>query len=144
MKDPNRIGKAACIRYKGGVKGEAARDDRSTAEPLIVVIGEGRIPRGIEDVLYEMEIGEQRLIEVPCRLGFGEYHADGVQWYPRSVVPHGYELKVGSGLTWTNPENKTVYPAVVVEETADNVRIDINHPFAGKTLEYWIELVDLK
>jgi FKBP-type peptidyl-prolyl cis-trans isomerase 2 len=144
MEHSERIGKAAHILYKGGIKGERMLDDRSTGEPLVVVIGEGRIPKGIEEVLYEMHIGEQRQIEVPCSLGFGEHKPEGLQWYPKSVIDHGYELKVGSVLSWTNPDDHSVLPARVVEETEDNIRIDLNHPFAGKTLEYWIELVDLK
>lgn len=33
---------------------------------------------------------------------------------------------------------------MVVDSTKDNVKIDMNHPYAGKTLEYWVELVDVK
>jgi FKBP-type peptidyl-prolyl cis-trans isomerase 2 len=143
MRDPERIGKVASIRYKGGAKGEEILDDRSTGEPLTVVIGDGRIPRGIENELFDMEVGESRVVEIPCELGFGEHHPQGVQWYLRSMLTNGQNLKVGSILTWTNPEDHTTLPARVVEATEDTVKIDQNHPFAGKTLEYWIELVSL-
>jgi FKBP-type peptidyl-prolyl cis-trans isomerase 2 len=144
MRDPERIGRIAFIRYKGGARGEKVLDDRSEGEPLAVVIGAGNIPRGIENILYELEVGESRQVEIPCELGYGEYNLNAVQWYPRAVIERGYDLKVGSVLTWTNPDDHSVIPASVVEETADNVRIDLNHPFAGKTLSYWVELVDLK
>ena len=32
----------------------------------------------------------------------------------------------------------------VVDATEDAVKIDLNHPYAGKTLEYWVELVGLE
>jgi FKBP-type peptidyl-prolyl cis-trans isomerase 2 len=143
MKDPERIGKAAQIRYKGGVKGQEPIDDRSTGEPLSVIIGDGRIPRGIENLLYELEVGESRTIEIPCELGFGEHRPAGVQWYLRTMLANGENLKVGNVLTWTNPESHQTLPARVVDATKDTVKIDQNHPFAGQTLEYWVELVDL-
>jgi peptidylprolyl isomerase len=31
----------------------------------------------------------------------------------------------------------------VVEATNDYVKLDYNHPLAGKSLEYWLELVDI-
>jgi FKBP-type peptidyl-prolyl cis-trans isomerase 2 len=143
MRDPERIGKLAHIRYIGGVKGEEALDDRSTGEPLSIIIGDGKVPRGIENLLYELEVGESRVIEIPCELGYGEHRSEGVQWYLRTMLANGENLRVGSVLTWTNPESHLTLPARVVCVTKDTVQIDQNHPFAGKTLEYWVELVDL-
>ncbi|MGV8084222.1 MAG: peptidylprolyl isomerase [Coriobacteriia bacterium] len=144
MKNQDRMGKIACIRYKGGAKDDDLVDDRSTGEPLAVVLGEHRVPKGIEDALFEMEIGEQRQVEIPSELGYGAYNSKEVQWYPRTLVDNGYLLKKGSVLVWTNPEDGRQRPARVIEATEDTVRIDLNHPFAGKDLEYWVELVDLK
>ena len=47
--DKSRIGKTALIRYKGGIQGERAVDDRSTGEPLALRIGAGRVVKGIDD-----------------------------------------------------------------------------------------------
>lgn len=144
MRDLNRLGRIASIRYKGGVKGEEAIDDRSTGAPLRVILGERHVPKGIEDLLYEMEVGESRVVDIPCELGYGEYNPQGVQWYPRTFVDGGYKLETGSVLTWTSPEDFRRMPVRVIDATDDAVKIDFNHPFAGKTLEYWIELVDLE
>ena len=52
-----RLGKIAYIRYRGGAQNEPDLiDDRSTGEPLAVVIGEHRIPKGIEEALCDMEV----------------------------------------------------------------------------------------
>jgi FKBP-type peptidyl-prolyl cis-trans isomerase 2 len=143
MRDRERIGRIAKIHYKGGIKGEEALDDRSSGDPLTVILGDARIPKGIENLLYELEIGESRTIEIPYELGFGEHRSQGVQWYLRTMIANGEHLKVGSVLTWTNPENNQTLPAKVVDATEDTVKIDQNHPFAGETLEYWVKLVDL-
>ena len=141
----SRIGMVAYIRYKGGIKGDDSLvDDRSTGEPLAVRLGAGRIPKGIEDAVMEMEVGEQRVVEVPSELGYGVYIEKDAQWYPRPMLDHGYDLHVGGALVRTNPESHAQRPAFVIEETKDEVKLDFNHPFAGKDLEYWVELVDLK
>ena len=51
---------------------------------------------------------------------------------------------MGSVLVYTRPGDGFKLPARVVDETADGIKIDLNHPFAGKELKYWIKLVDLK
>ena len=108
-----------------------------------MVIGDHRIPKGIEDALFDMKIGEKRNLVIPSELGYGVYDDKAAQWYLRTALEDGYSLERGSILVWTNPENQSQRPARVTDVTKDGVKIDMNHPFAGKTLEYWVELVDL-
>jgi FKBP-type peptidyl-prolyl cis-trans isomerase 2 len=144
MRNPERIGRVAKIRYKGGVKGEEAVDDRSSGEPLEVVIGSGSMPRGIDEELFDMEIGESKIVEIPPERGFGVYNEKVVDWHLRAMIANGYDLVVGSRLAWNNAEEGISMPARVTEVTKDMVRIDLNHPFAGKTLVYELELVDIQ
>ena len=140
----DRMGRMAAIRYKGGISGQDIIDDRSQGEPLQIILGEGMVPRGIEEALFQMEVGETRTIVIPPEKGYGDYAEQLVSWYPRMVVPHGTELHVGQGVTWQNPSdfiNKRY--GWIVEETEDNLRIDFNHPLAGETLEYTVEFVSL-
>lgn len=140
-----RLGMTAFIRYKGGIKGDDALiDDRSEGEPLAVKLGAHMIPQGVENAILEMEVGEQRTLDIPSELGYGVYVDKDAQWYPRSLIPRGYDMKLGDILTWTNPANQIRRLVRVTEATQDAVKIDFNHPFAGKELEYWVELVDLK
>lgn len=138
-----RMGRMARIRYRGGAEGVDMIDDRSEGEPLVIMLGERRVPKGIEMALFEMDVGERRHLRIPREQGYGYYDPREVQWYPRSILDHGYDLEKGSILVWTNPEDHTQRPARVIDVTEDGVLIDLNHPFAGKDLEYWVELVEL-
>lgn len=138
------IGKVVSIRYRGGVKGEAPADEHMDGEPLTVMIGDMRLPRGVELALEGMEAGESKTVEIPPELGYGEYQDNLAQWYPKIMLKGGYDLKEGDFLFWTNPQDGSKVPAWVVETTQDQARIDFNHPFAGKTLEYQLELVDVR
>ena len=141
----DRMGRVAYIRYKGGVPGDDELfEDHSTGNPVPVTLGAHRVPKGIENALFDMEVGEQRVIQIPSELVFGVYIEKDAQWYPRTLIPHGYEMKVGEFLPYTDPQNGLKKLVRVIAATEDGVKIDFNHPFAGKDLEYWIELVDLK
>lgn len=139
----DRAGKTAYIRYRGGVAGERPHDVRLD-EPLAVRIGGHRVCKGIERALEQMEVGESCTLLIPPEEGYGNADPKLVQWYPRSVLDHGYDMKKGSMVMWKSADGLAAKPAVIVDATEDTVQIDLNHPYAGKTLEYWVELVDLK
>lgn len=144
MYKKDRIGRTAYIFYKGGAKGEEILDDRSTGEPLKVLLGENAVPKGIEAAIYDMEIGECRDIEIAPEDAYGYPSPDGIQWYPRNMVKDGYKLQKGDVIALGNKyEQEDVLPGRITEATDDMLQVDANHPYAGKTLAYWINLVEL-
>lgn len=138
------LGSVVSIRYRGGVQGEEPVDENLGDNPLTVMIGDMKLPRGVEEALIGMEEGEQKTVDITPELGYGEYQENLAQWYPRLMLKDGYELEHNDVLFWTNPQDGQKQPAWVVETTQDQVKIDFNHPFAGKTLEYWLELVEVR
>ncbi len=144
MSEDDRSGKMAYIRYRGGVLGEKKYDDRTSGDPLAVRIGAHRVPKGVENALMALPVGESCTLIIPPEEGYGQADSKLVQWYPRSVLDHGYEMKLGAMIMWHSDNGLAARPAVIVDATEDAVKIDLNHPYAGKTLEYWVELVDLK
>ncbi|MDR2672734.1 MAG: FKBP-type peptidyl-prolyl cis-trans isomerase [Coriobacteriales bacterium] len=143
MRKAERSGKCALVRYKGGAAGEEPVEDHTGAEPERIFIGTGAVPPGIDDALYDMEIGEQRTVLIPPQKAYGFHDPQGVRVYPRSMIPAGDELEVGSIVSWVNPLNNVTLPVRVIEATDDYIKLDFNHPLAGKTLEYWLELIDI-
>lgn len=144
MKDNSRFGTCLYIYYKGGVDGEEPIDDHSTGEPFKIVLGAGQIAPGIEDALCDMEVGEEKTVVVPPEEAYGRYQEDGVQLYPRAMFPFGAELGEGDVFTWTNPASGMPIPVRVLEATDDAVKVDFNHPWAGKTLRYWLKVDSMK
>ena len=140
MKNNSQFGKCAYVHYKGGVKGEEPFDDRSQGEPVKIVLGAGQVCPGIEDVLSEMQPGEERTVTVTPDQAYGRRDPDGVQTYPRSFIPFGHDLSIGDVFGWTNPASGQQIPVRVIEATQDAVTVDFNHPLAEKTLEYWLRI----
>ena len=144
MKNNARFGTIAYIRYKGGVQGEEPFDDRSTGEPVKILLGAAHVVPGIEDALSEMEEGEERVIVVPPEEAYGRRDPEGVQTYPRTMFSFGNELKTGDVFQWTNPASRMPIPVRVIDSTKDAVVVDFNHPLAEQTLEYWVKLEKLQ
>jgi peptidylprolyl isomerase len=139
----DRTGQLALIRYKGGVFGEEPHDIHMD-EPLRVRIGYGRVVKGIDKALQVMEVGDALTLIIPPEEGYGESDPKLIDWYPRSVLDHGYEIKKGTFIMWESNDGLAKRPVYVADAKEDVVLLDRNHPYAGKTLQYWVELVDIK
>lgn len=143
MGEKAHTGSVVHIYYEGGIAGEEIADSRIDGEPLTVMIGDMKLPRGIEQAIIGMGAGEEKRVSIPPELGYGTYQECLAQWYPRQMLDEGYTLAVGDVMFYKNPDDGTRQPAFVTEATEDTVKLDLNHPFAGKTLEYWIKLVSI-
>lgn len=143
MRDGNRLGKYALVRYRGGALGEDVVEDCSTGEPQRIRIGYCEVPNGIDDLLFEMEIGDSGTVVISPDKAYGDHDPAGVRIVPRSEIVDGDGLKAGDVLGWRSPYTHETLPVRVVETFDDYVKLDYNHPLAGKTLRYWIELVDI-
>jgi FKBP-type peptidyl-prolyl cis-trans isomerase 2 len=144
MVDPaDRRGRRALVYYRGGVQGEEVIDDFSTGQPAEILIGYGQIPPGIDELLLEMQVGEERIVTLPPEKTYGQHDPAGVESYARLSIEGGATLQTGDWLTWTNPNSRRRIPVRVTATTTDTVTLDFNHPLAGKHLEYWIKLVDI-
>lgn len=136
-------GKRAFVRYRGGVVGEEPFEDYTQGEPEVILVGAGFVPRGIEELLYSMDIGEQRQAVIPCEKAYGLHDPEGVQRYTRAFVRNGDKLEVGDVFSWEHPVSQREVPVKCIEADEYTVVIDFNHLLAGKDLEYWFELIDV-
>lgn len=134
-----RFGQVAYIRYRGGAFGEATTDEHMD-EPVRIVLGMGDVCPGLERALFEMEVGERRIVLIKPEDAYGDHDPKAVETYPRVMIPGGEALEVGSVLGRMNPKNGIKMPVRVVAATDTHVTMDFNHPFAGKSLEYEVVL----
>jgi FKBP-type peptidyl-prolyl cis-trans isomerase 2 len=61
----DRRGRRALVYYRGGARGEEAFDDLSTGRPAEILIGCGQVPPGVDELLLEMQAGEERFVTLP-------------------------------------------------------------------------------
>jgi FKBP-type peptidyl-prolyl cis-trans isomerase SlyD len=113
-------------------------DTSRGAEPLSCIEGADQIVPGLEKILRGMQPGEQRKVAVSPEEGYGERRDDLIGLVPAAHLPVEGELKVGDQFR-TGPDQHAPIVTVVALE-GDQVRLDANHPLAGETLHFDVEL----
>jgi peptidylprolyl isomerase len=105
-------------------------------ESMLVVLGEGWVVSGLEEKLYEMSVGEKREIEVPPEKGFGVRDPSKVRLIPLRMFKGEPNLRPGARVRFRDAL------ATVRSISSGRVQLDFNHPLAGKTLKYEVEVKD--
>jgi len=100
-------------------------------EPFFIIVGEGWVPKGLEEALTGLELGKASTVELPPEKGYGVRDPKKVRLVPlRKFAAEGVTPVPGLQV---NIDGKT---AQVRSVGAGRVQVDYNHPFAGKTLIY--------
>jgi len=113
-------------------------DTSRGAGPMSCLEGAGQIIDGLEAVLRSMHAGETRKVVVPPEKAYGLREAELVQRVPRARLPVA-EMKVGDQFQ-TGPDRQDPVVTIVAIDGED-VMLDANHPLAGQTLYFDVELV---
>lgn len=106
--------------------------------PLEITAGAGEIIEGLEAALGTMRAGERRLVVVPPEQGYGRREAAMVQRVPRTVLP---VKDARAGDTFQAGPDRQAPVVTVVAVEGDEVVLDANHPLAGVTLHFDVEVV---
>ena len=117
-------------------------DSSVSAEPLAYLHGHGNLVPGLERELEGKKAGDKLNVTVAPADGYGEYSKELVQKVPRRALQGIADIRVGLRLQAQTAEGpRTV---VITNVTGDMVTLDANHPLAGKTLNFEIEVTDVR
>ena len=117
--------------------------DRCSAEaPVRFLCGAQNVLPGLERRLLGARVGERRHVAVPAEEGYGLRDGEP-QEVPRSVFPKELELQVGYKFMARSDDGKP-FPLWVVRLDEQSVWVDANHPLAGQTLFFEVEVVQLR
>lgn len=123
---------------------DGAEVDRSEGEPLQFLQGHGQIIPGLEKALYGMGIGDAKKVIIEAAEAYGEYDEEDMQLMPRTAFPDDIELEEGMGLYLRDTQSGQRVQAFIAEIMPDEVLLDFNHPLAGETLHFQVEIADLR
>ena len=137
------IDSVVSIHYSLHLDGGEMVDTSRGREPMNYLHGHGNIVLGLEEELTGRKVGEQFAVGVPAEKGYGESNPDGVQKIPRSNFPTELELAPGVALRAQDGDGAPVMMRVM-EVGEQEVTVDLNHPLAGKTLYFDIEVMAIR
>ncbi len=134
-------GSAVKIHYTLTVDGETVDSSRGR-EPLAYTQGQGMLVPGVEAGLAGMSAGEKKHLSVAAKDGYGEPDPELMLTAPREAFAQLGDLKVGSTVRASGPDGEFRAIVSAIGETV--VTLDLNHPLAGKTLEFDVEVVSVE
>ncbi len=139
-----KVGNSMVVSIEYTLKGEDGVDIESNVghDPLVYLHGTSSIIEGLEDGLDELECGSSFDITVEPKLGYGKHERSKVKMMARSQFPTDQELEVGQVFTANSPEGPSQIK--IVEITDEQVKVDGNHEFAGKTLNFVGKVLDVR
>ena len=105
--------------------------------------GYGNIVPGLEQALEGQSPGAQLDVEVPPELGYGLRMDVEIQRVPRNAFPAEMEIEPGMQFHARGPDGEP-FPVWVVGVEPGAVLIDPNHPLAGETLKFDVEILEVR
>ena len=126
------------IDYTLTMDGEVV-DSSEGRSPLAYTQGSGQIIPGLEKALLGLEAGDEKQVVVSPQEGYGEVNPGAFRQIPKTSLPEDLVPKVGMMLAVQGPAGQS-RPVKVSEVKDDSIAVDLNHPLAGKTLNFKVKV----
>jgi len=126
------------LRDQQGTVVDQSQDDG----PLSFIQGIGNIIPGLERQMEGKTTGDKFKATITPDDGYGEVRKELIGMVPRNQFENANELEVGMVFEVSNEQGHQL--ARIIELTADSVKLDANHPMAGQTLFFEIEIINVR
>jgi len=135
-------GKFVSVAYTGTLQDGEVFDTSQGRQPLEVQVGAGQLIEGFEKALLGMALNEKKVFTLAPNEAYGERDEDLTRDFDRNEIPQKMKPEVGMTVGLNTPDGRQV-PAQIVSVDEEKVTVDMNHPMAGKSLTFDIEVVGI-
>lgn len=135
-----RQGDIVRIHFTGRLENGAVFGSSENEEPIQLILGSEQMIAGLDRALVGMQVGEKKTVTVPVEEGFGPRRPELQQQVPRKALPEN--AKVGDRLSARLGDTHLYVWVRAVDE--DIALVDGNHPLAGETITFDIEMVAIE
>lgn len=135
-------GSAVALHFKVSLENGMVIDSTFERDkPVTLVMGDGNLLAGFEKVLLGLRTGDKRTASLSPAEAFGEWNAENVQSFDKNqfALSVAGEPQVGQMIEFADKGNNTL-AGVVQQIGKDSVQVDFNHPLAGKTVLFTVEI----
>jgi FKBP-type peptidyl-prolyl cis-trans isomerase 2 len=130
------------VHYTGKLEDGSVFDSSRGRDPLEFTLGSGHVIEGFDSAVAGMAPGEEKTVTIPADNAYGGRRDELVFEVERSQLPDTIEPEVGQQLQMS--QNGQVAIVTIADVTADGVKLDANHPLAGRDLTFELELVEVR
>ena len=141
--DTIAAGKVVALHYTLRDDSGVLIDGSAGSEPLSYLHGAENLVPGLETALEGHKVGDKLSVTVLPQDGYGMREGAGPQPFPRDAFPEDVELEEGMPFCVENDEGEEIELWISRVED-DKVFVDVNHPLAGMTLCFDVEVVSIR
>lgn len=135
-----RQGDIVRIHFTGRLEDGAVFGSSENEAPIELTLGSEQMIVGLDRALVGMQVGEKKTVTVAEEEGFGPRRPELQQQVPRAALPEN--VRVGDRLTARMGDTPLfVWVRAMDEEMA---MVDGNHPLAGQTLTFDVEIISIE
>src|SRR3989338_185345 len=131
------------IHYKGTFPDGVVFDSSEGREPIAFTVGEGKVIKGFDAAVLGMKQGEKKSVTIQPADAYGDKNPKLVLPVPKDRLPKDMDPQPGLLLTLQSPDGRVIRAKIDRIEN-DKIMLDVNHPLAGKTLHFDLELIEVK
>jgi len=110
--------------------------------PIEFEVGSGQVILGFDLAVKGKEKGDDIEITIKPEDGYGSIDPNLKREIPRKALPKDQEPKVGMTLVMKSDDGHQ-FPVKIIGVNKDKITVDLNHPLAGKTLYFKMNIVDV-
>lgn len=139
-------GDKVTVEYEGKLEDGTVFDTSSHGDhthPLEFEVGSGQVIKGFDQAVIGMKEGEKKEFSIKSKDAYGDHDPKLKRDVPRSLVSSDQELKPGMTLMMNAPTGQQM-PAKILAVDDKKITVDLNHPLAGKKLNFKIKIIDVK
>ncbi|MET1219567.1 MAG: FKBP-type peptidyl-prolyl cis-trans isomerase [Glaciecola sp.] len=122
--------------------GSAADSTRVNNKPAKMVMGDGSLTPNFEACLRGLSKGEKASFTLAANDAFGMPNPDNIYHVDRSKFAADMELEVGMIMGFAQPDGSEL-PGIIRSVEGLSVTVDFNHPLAGQTVIFDVEIIDV-
>ncbi len=137
-----RTGDTVKMHYTGKFEDGNVFDSSLEGKPFQFEVGAKQIIKGLDEAIVGMQPGEKKTVTVTPEDGYGNYDEKLLIEMPKEKIPENISPEIGMELQLVNKQGHAL-PVVVKEMLENSIKLDANHPLAGKVLVFDIELVEI-
>jgi FKBP-type peptidyl-prolyl cis-trans isomerase SlpA len=128
------------LRLADGTLADSSFDD----EPVSFVVGDGALDKGLELALIGLRAGDRQVLTLMPGQAFGVRDEAALQWVGRDRFPADMQLEKGQIIGFSGEQGAADVAGAVIEIEEDRVRVDFNHPLAGREIVFEVEILSVE
>ena len=139
-----KTNKKVSVHYIGTLNdGTEFDNSRKKGSVFSFQLGSNQVIAGFEEAVANMKVGETKKISLSPEQAYGEYNPSLMRTVSNETFPEDFEYENGAMIQMKNDTGAT-FPARIHSFTDNEVTLDFNHPMAGESLNFEIEVIEIE